>query len=305
MRLRPFIVPAAMLTVTGGLLSWLLLAEPPAPPDTAKSTQSTPENTGPAAGKTGLATQETPQKSADRIAAAAPLPDQIRNVSPDGVTSPRVSGALKRIEPSKRYLELKNPPAEPIPDGPLEFTRVQVLDSGHLRSGKLKITLAHMKGLAPDETCASDSGTPWPCGARATTFLRGLVRQLKIECSKIAETGPQEILATCKRGTIDLSARLIRYGWGDAAPGAPDHYADLALKAREHQLGKWQTDWVAKLPSELSATTETTLPGLEDLNNLDALTQQVVEWSLKVEPEAPGQDLPVEEGTLPGLPPAQ
>jgi len=286
MKLRPFLVPAILLTVSGGLVGWLLLADPPEIsrrqavallPSARNATEAAASS-----GNTGAV--QTPEQE---TAAAAPLPADIRNVSPEGVSAPKVSGHLTRVEPSKAYLELKNPPVEPIPDGPLELTRVQVLDSGRIKSDRLVVTLAYIKPLAIDETCVSRLGGSWPCGTRARTFLRGLIRQLKITCEKIEELGPGQILGTCKRGQIDLSARLVRYGWADPTPDAPTQFAELARKAKERKIGKWQSEWLNVLPkSGWDNDATAALPGLEDLE------QQIVEWSQPVDSEQPEPEAP-------------
>lgn len=231
MNIRPLLMPAFLLTVSGGLAGWLLLAEPPGP------SQEQAARTGDAGGVPAAGTSPSPSVDTGQTVAqqtvTAPLPDDIRDVSPEGVSAPRVDGSLKRIEPSKRYLELKDPPVEPIPDGPIELVRVQVLDGGHIKSDRLTVTLAHIKPLKLDETCLSRLGGSWPCGARARTFLRGLVRQFKVTCEKIEETGPQQILATCSRGKFDLSKRLVRYGWADPGDDAGTELIELAEQARK------------------------------------------------------------------------
>lgn len=287
MNLRPLLVPVLVLTASGGLLGWLLLADPP---------EVEPE-TGPVAHATNV--QPPPSVNAERPTATpggqapladtaasppAPLPEDIRNVSPDGVSAPRVDGNLKRIEPSKRYLELKDPPIEPVPDGPLELVRVQVLSGGHIKSDRLTVTLAHIAPLDLEETCISRLGGKWPCGARARTFLRGLIRQFKVTCEKIEDTGPQQILATCTRGSFDLSKRMVRYGWADPTEDAPEEFFELAAQAREKKIGKWQSEWLAELPrNDWENRPADPLPGLEDLE------PEIVEWSLRTGP-APVDD---------------
>lgn len=273
MKLRPLLVPALVLTASGGLVGWLLLADPPEP---VRGQTTAPAGTLAAvpaqADGSGAPAGDTPGP------VGAPLPDDIRNVSPDGVSAPIVDGSLKRVEPSKRYQELKDPPVEPIPDGPLELVRVQVLDGGRIRSDRLTVTLAHIKPLKADETCLSRLGGTWPCGARARTFLRGLVRQFKVTCDKIEETGPQQILATCSRGTFDLGKRLVRYGWADPAENAPADIVELAAIARDRKIGKWQSEWLTDLPETALDSAPGPLPGLEELE------PEIVEWSLRADP---------------------
>lgn len=191
---------------------------------------------------------------------SAPDPSRIRNVSPEGVSPPPVTGPLKRIEPSKRYQELVNPPVEPVPDGPLVLRRIHVLSVTDLATEDLKVRLAHVQPLAADATCETTGTDNWPCGARARTFLRGLVRQFQITCTKETETGPKAIIATCQRGTIDLSEALIRNGWADVAKTASQTLVGLRDEAKSQGIGIWRKDWSSPYTAEAS-TDET---GLED-----------------------------------------
>lgn len=270
MKFRPFLFPAALLTVSGSLLTWLLLADPPKPPNAAAAPFSGPETLE----RTGDAFAATGQLRLAKPSAPAPQPDRIRDVSPDGVTAPPVSGTLKRIEPSERYLELKNPAVVPVSDQPLEFARVHVVDSGNLRINKLELKLAHIRPLAVDATCANDLGAPWPCGTRARTFLRGIIRQFKISCAKIEELGPQQLLVTCEKGKLDLSTQLLRFGWVDPTPDAPEELKELAAQAKATKIGKWKTEWLVDVPARDWENAPTAaLPGLEELQ------PETVDWS--------------------------
>lgn len=301
MKLRPFLVPVLLLTAFAGLVAWLLLVEPPAPPQEQLAGSLRP---GINDVNSDLATPPADAQEPDTVNAAsetaAPLPDNIRDVSPDGVSAPDVDGGLTRIEPSERYQELINPPVEPVPDGPLELRRVQVLDGGRIKSDKLVVTLAHIEPIKLDETCVARQGGLWPCGARARTFLRGLIRQLKVTCEKLADTGPQQILATCKRGKIDLSTRMVRYGWADPTADAPEGFEDFALLAKQRKLGKWKDEWQVAAPrSNWEADPDAPLPGLEDL------APEIVEWSQNTDSDPAGQPFFGAEPDIPGVLPRQ
>ena len=301
MKLRPFLVTVLLLTGFAGLVAWLLLIEPPAPPQEQLAGALRPGINDVSNGlvETRLDAQE-PETAGSENKTAAPLPDNIRDVSPDGVSAPEVAGGLTRIEPSERYQELINPPVEPVPDGPLELRRVQVLDGGRIQSGKLVVTLAHIEPIKLDETCVARQGGLWPCGTRARTFLRGLIRQFKVTCEKLAETGPQQIVATCKRGKIDLSTRMVRYGWADPAPGAPEGFEDFALLAEQRKLGKWRDEWQLAAPrSNWEADPDAPLPGLEDL------APEIVEWSQSTDADPAGQPFFGAEPDSPGVLPQQ
>ncbi|WP_421981830.1 thermonuclease family protein [Roseibium sp.] len=301
MKLRPFLVPVLLLTAFAGVVAWLLLAEPPSPPDAQLAEALRPGISDPAEAMVESSTDDkTPQTAQTEDDTPAPLPDNIRDVSPDGVSAPDVDGGLTRIEPSERYQELINPPVEPVPDGPLELRRVQVLDGGRIKSGKLVVTLAHIEPIKLDETCVARQGGLWPCGTRARTFLRGLIRQFKVTCEKLAETGPQQIVATCKRGKIDLSTRMVRYGWADPAAGAPEGFEDFALLAEQRKLGKWKDEWQVAAPrSNWEADPDAPLPGLEDL------APEIVEWSQSTDADPAGQPFFGAEPDIPGVLPQQ
>jgi len=80
------------------------------------------------------------------------------------------------------------------------------------------------------------------------------------------------------RGKFDLSKRLVRYGWADAAEEAPAELRELAEKARQKKIGKWQSEWLSKLPeTSWEGDPSEPLPGLEDLE------PEIVEWSLRTD----------------------
>ncbi|WP_417670617.1 thermonuclease family protein [Roseibium sp.] len=233
-------IPTLLIAGAAGAVAWLLIAEPPPVPEPEPSVPP-----GSYSLRTDTRVLQEPVPLPDGMAAGpAPLPQAIRNVSPEGVSAPIITAPLTRIEPSKRYLELKDPPIAPIPDGPLELKRVQVVDAGTLRTKDLTVRIAHVKALAADETCVSRLGGTWPCGARARTSLRGLIRIFTITCEKVADLGPREISAICHRRKTDIGAWLVEHGWAEPLEDAPAAYKELATAAQEKKIGKWQAEWL-------------------------------------------------------------
>lgn len=254
MPLRPFITPLLVLIVSAGAVAWLMIAEPPAVPPGPGTDHTTATTTSETALRLSSAAPVAPLEAAPAPMSAAPLPSQIRNVAPDGVTAPDVTGALTRVEPAQVYLDLKNPPVEPIPDGPLEIRRPEVVNAGILKSGRLIIRLAHIKPLTAAQTCVSRLGGSWPCGARARTSLRGLIRMFAIDCEKTEELGPQEISAVCTRRNIDLGEWLVKYGWAEPLDSAPDSYHAVAVQAKDKKIGQWQSEWLDTLRDSVAST---------------------------------------------------
>jgi len=262
MRLRPLIVPFLVLASSAGAVAWLLLAEPPTRPETAQQGSNQ---------RVATSAELPPAPGPDKDAAivtsqsAAPSPNMLRDVSPEGVTPPPVDAPLTRVSPSEAYLESKNPPIEPVPPGPLEFRRVQVLDAGTLDTGETLVRIAHVVPLGLEDTCTAENGDTWPCGARARTSVRGLLRQLKVTCEKVEELGPREVSAICMRGRINLGEWLVRYGWATPADTAPDAYTELEQTAREKRVGQWQGEWRDQLSDPVTLESLADIPDLPDI----------------------------------------
>lgn len=247
-KFRPILIPVIVMGAGASLLAWLLLADPPPPPPLQKSAaaDATPQAASPAPARNTTAPQ-TPVTN-ETAESPPPLPSDIRDVSPAGISPPQVTGKLTRVKPSQRLLDLINPPAEPVPDGEFELRRPKVIDAGTLGIDGLLVHIAHIKALEPDETCVSRVGGTWPCGARARTALRGLVRMFTIVCEKTGDRGPRQVAATCNLRRTDIGEWLVRYGWADPAENAPERYLELAEEAKKRKRGKWQSEWLKDLP---------------------------------------------------------
>lgn len=264
-KLRPVLIPALVLIAGASLLAWLLLADPPAPPSLEKnaSADARPKAASPSPSRNTIAAQTVATKEAAE--SPPPLPSDIRNVSPAGISPPEVTGKLTRVKPSQRLLDLINPPVEPVPDGEFKLQRPKVIDAGTLGTEDLLVRIAHISPLKPDETCVSRVGGTWPCGARARTALRGLIRMFTIVCQKTEDLGPRQIAATCMRRKTDIGEWLVRYGWADPAENAPQNYLELAAEAKKNKRGKWQAEWLKDLPEPVTDLSLPDLPsGLPD-----------------------------------------
>lgn len=264
MPLRPLLIPGLLIVAGAALAVWLVIADPPAEPQ---------EEAREPSDRNALRLDSPVQPAASGIKAPgpAPLPSEIRDVSPDGITPPNVSGTLTRVAPSEEYMNLINPPVEPLPDGPFELRRPQVLDAGTLKTEDLTVRIAHIEALAANETCQSRLGGTWPCGARARTSLRGLVRMFTISCEKTTELDTDQVAAVCTRRKINIGEWLVRQGWADPAEGAPEQYLTLADQARKAKRGKWQAEWLKELPetsfdlSEEATDPDTPIPAEDNI----------------------------------------
>lgn len=254
-----------------GAQASLVRAPEPAAPSEAKA--EVPPRTQPLS-----QSQPLPQFAASAPSALVQLPDapnpsSIRNVTPsDILPPPRVSGPLKRVAAQQPKLPEREIPTE------ITFHQPLVIDAGSFRTKQLTIRLAGIDAPGPAETCPSRLGGSWPCGMRARTALRGLVRRHAITCDGMQDTPAGVVLATCRKQGTDLAAWMVAQGW--ARPGE-DAGADLlasAEAAREARRGIWQLDG----PAPLSP-----FPSFADDGTQDADTPEGVSPSLPA--GAPGQ----------------
>ena len=166
----------------------------------------------------------------------APHPDSIRNVAPQGILPPPVSGPLKRVQ--------SRPPARTPSLVPADMTvfRPVVIDAGTLRVKRLTIRLTGIDAPQVADMCPSRLGGTWPCGRRARTALRAFVRGRAITCDGMEEIAPGLVSARCRRHEQDLGEWMVRQGWarpgGDAGAGL---IAD-GQAARDARKGIWQLE---------------------------------------------------------------
>lgn len=178
----------------------------------------------------------------------APHPSTIRNVAPDDILPPPpVSGPLKRVEPRLPELPRREIPTE------ITFHQPMVIDAGSFRTKKLTIRLAGITAPRLEETCPSRLGGSWPCGVRARTALRALVRRHAITCDNMEETAGGLIRANCRRRDTDLATWMVEQGWARPGDGAPQAMTEAFEAARAARKGLWQLDWRTDRPPAGSA----------------------------------------------------
>lgn len=215
------------------------------------------------------------------ILMAAPALGQsaVRNVSPPGVAVPQVTAPLQRVEPT-RPQAARQTEAAALPERSFHIIRPLAMERATLKSGKLTLELAHVAGMSAAETCETASGQVWPCGARALTALRSLLRSHRVDCEpvqeqakELAQTPEGPLPATCRKGPVDLGLWLVQQGWARAAGDAPETYSEAEAAARQAHLGQWQVDDFEPLPqtSALPALPLETMPGLAGPSALQAI----------------------------------
>ena len=166
-------------------------------------------------------------------AEAAPS-GKVRPVAPEVVAIPPVDPqALVRVGPR----EPLSPFGRPLPPPKVDNSRIRrpVADAaGRILGQGLLVDIAGVDTVEPEESCTDPDGIEWPCGMRARTAFRGLLRGRAVVCDVPPGYEGDEITTSCKLGAMDLGAWLVANGWGRAQAGGP--YAKEEKAAR--QAGK-------------------------------------------------------------------
>jgi endonuclease YncB( thermonuclease family) len=127
--------------------------------------------------------------------------------------------------------------AETVDDSaprPTLLPRPVVVNGGSFRVGSGTVRLTGIE--PPTERCGA---ALWPCGARARTALRALVRSRSITCTVPGDFQAKEetLESACSLGSTDIGHWLVAHGWARAKAGGP--YVEAEEKARTAQVGLW------------------------------------------------------------------
>ncbi len=169
-------------------------------------------------------------------APVAPLPLEpekpVREVSEAGVAPLQLDEPLRRA-PSTVTLP------EPPPPAPERYRLVVIEGANLINVRSHAISLGSITAPSPETVCTTESGETWPCGRRARTALRRLIRRRAIDCMPLEEELPEDrpLLASCSVGGIDLAGWMVEHGWASPVEDAPETLLALHRDAREQALG--------------------------------------------------------------------
>ncbi|MEO1103312.1 MAG: hypothetical protein AAFW98_06220 [Pseudomonadota bacterium] len=178
-------------------------------------------------------------------AESAPEPREqrssVRFVEKDGIVGVRVDGPLERAPAIVRVDPPPPPRIEP------DLYRLVVIESaGLINARSHMIELAHIDAPSADLECTRADGAAWPCGRRARTALRRLIRRRAIECHDLKddETPPDAPVrtATCSVANTDLAEWLVENGWAEPAGTAPDVWRELHAIAKAARRGLYNDE---------------------------------------------------------------
>jgi len=207
------------------------------------------------------ATDESIPAASGRLTKVKSVPAAALANFDDDLPAPPLAAAPdvpKPAEPKKKHLlayeqaeadrsAKKTSATAPTPTETKRYFKVKVRDASTLEVGLLPtdtvlIRLEGIKSWEADETCKRQSGTSWPCGAKARTALAHFIRYRAVACTLAPGGESKDFAARCSVLGQDLSTWLVRQGWATPQPGAEPELAKALDAAKTQRLGLWQAE---------------------------------------------------------------
>lgn len=210
-----------------------------APPTTGRSAADASASAAPERGTMAAETAGTAgTANMGAMAGAGP----VRDITPTGMTPPpAVTGPLNR-KPGK---EPPAPPPERIIERRLPLPIVET--AGSLKVGELTLVIDGIEAPAPDAVCTDQAAKAWPCGIKAASALKALVRSRAVTCVVGERQATGTVATRCRIGKTDLATWLVENGWADPIDGGP--LAALRDQARQEGRGRFRTQGDEPLPA--------------------------------------------------------
>jgi endonuclease YncB( thermonuclease family) len=114
-----------------------------------------------------------------------------------------------------------------------------IKDGDSLSIDGKKIRLHGVDAPETDQLCVNEGSSLYPCGIAARAYLARLVRVSRIVCSGSEYDQYERLIAKCYSGKVDLSAEMVRAGWGLAYIRYSKNYMSEEKEARSRMAGMW------------------------------------------------------------------
>jgi endonuclease YncB( thermonuclease family) len=191
-----------------------------------------------AAVETAPATPAVPSKPVE--ASDPPLAE------PAEASDPRTTLLANEKAEAERSAALQRKAAVPVPRETKRYFKVTVRDSATFEAGpandRIVIRLEGIAARSPDETCKTEGGKTWPCGAKARAALVQLIRARAVTCTLPPGGETKDFAASCNVMGQDLSTWLVRRGWAAPQAGSGPELAKALEAAKTERLGLWQAE---------------------------------------------------------------
>ena len=122
--------------------------------------------------------------------------------------------------------------------------RARVIDGDSIVVDGTEVRLHGIDAPESRQTCLSD-GKRWPCGKRATQALASLLAGHPVDCSERDIDRYGRVVATCRRGNVQVNDWLVANGWALAYRRHSQAYVAAESAAKTARRGIWRGEFVA------------------------------------------------------------
>jgi endonuclease YncB( thermonuclease family) len=116
--------------------------------------------------------------------------------------------------------------------------RPSIVDGDSFEIGTVGVRLFGVDAPEGRQSCTR-GGREWSCGDAAARELRRIVGSRDVTCERRDVDTYGRIVATCRVGTTDLGAAIVRAGFAVAYRRFSDAYLDEEREARSARRGVW------------------------------------------------------------------
>ncbi len=142
--------------------------------------------------------------------------------------------------------------AAPIVAQPEIIGAASVIDGDTIEIHGQRIRLHGIDAPESSQECLSPNKTPWRCGQHAALVLAERLANGSIRCHPLDRDRYGRIIATCLKGSEDISKWMVANGWAVAFRRFSSDYAEDEERARRARRGLWEGsfempwDWRAR-----------------------------------------------------------
>ncbi len=142
--------------------------------------------------------------------------------------------------------------AAPIVAQPEIVGAARVIDGDTIEIHGQRIRLHGIDAPESSQECLSSNRIPWRCGQRAALVLAQQIANSSVRCRPLDRDRYGRIIATCLKGSEDISKWMVVNGWAVAFRRFSLDYAEDEERARRARRGLWEGsfempwDWRAR-----------------------------------------------------------
>lgn len=116
--------------------------------------------------------------------------------------------------------------------------RASVIDGDTIDIHGARIRLSGIDTPERGQSCERE-GKAYRCGTEASRVLDGLVADQPVSCTVVAVDRYKRLVATCRKGALDLNGEMVRLGWALAYRTYSKAYVGQEDEARMARRGMW------------------------------------------------------------------